>query len=103
MNNLPSTYGNLIKKLEDRLDHTTDPLTMSVLRDEQFEKYEKIRKRRGFKSNKSDDSEEDEKRVMFVKNFKGRCHKYGKFGFKSVNCRSSYEKSIRGIWRGMLK
>ena len=58
MNNLPSTYGNLIKKLEDRLDHTTDPLTMSVLRDEQFEKYEKIRKRRGFKSNKSDDKED---------------------------------------------
>ena len=59
MNNLPSTYGNLIKKLEDRLDHTTDPLTMSVLRDEQFEKYEKIRKRRGCKSNKSDDSHID--------------------------------------------
>ena len=58
MNNLPSTHDSLIENLEEILNHTTDPLTMSVLSDELFEKYEKIRKRRGFKSNKSDDKED---------------------------------------------
>ena len=33
MNNLPSAHDSLIENLEDRLDSTFDPLTISVLRD----------------------------------------------------------------------
>ena len=94
MNNLPSAYDGLIENLEDRLDSTFDPLTMTVLRDKVSEKYEKIKRRKGIKDEVSD-SEEEEEKALFAKQFKGRCRKCGKFGHKAADCKSDIKK---GPW-----
>ena len=56
MNNLLNANDSLIEKLEDRLDNTMDPLTMSVQRDKLSGKYEKIRKVKWFNVDLSDES-----------------------------------------------
>ena len=89
--NLPSVYDGLIENLEDRLDSTLDPLTMSMLRDKISEKYKKIKRRRGIREDNCV-SEDEEERALFAKTFKKRCCKYGKFGHKAVDCKSDIKK-----------
>ena len=74
---------------------------MSVLGDKLSEKYEKVKKRKGYKSNESDDSDEDEEKALFVKTFNEICHKRGKIGHKTVECRSrGGHRDNRNIKRG---
>jgi len=94
MNNLPSAHDSLIENLEDKLDSTFDTLTMSVLRDKDFEKYEKIKRRKGIKTDYSESEEEGEKE-LFPKTFKGRCRRCGKFGHKAADCKTDLKK---GPW-----
>ena len=61
MNNLPSAYDGLIENLEDKLDATLDPLTLSVLRDKISEKYKKIKRRNGIKEEDLNSEDEEEK------------------------------------------
>ncbi len=87
MNNLPSAYDGLMENLEDELDCTIEPLTLSVLRENISEKYERIKRRQGHEEDNSS-SDKNEDRAMFAKTFKGRCRKCGECGHKAVDCRS---------------
>ena len=79
------------ENMEDKLNATLDPLTMSQLRDKISEKYEKIKRRKGYKADNSG-SDDEEERALFAKTFKGRCRKSGKFGHKGSECRSDDKK-----------
>ena len=46
LNNITSAYDSIVKNLENRLDVTTNPLTLEILRDKLPEKHEKLRRER---------------------------------------------------------
>ena len=85
LNNMPSSYDNIIDTLEDCLDSTTDPLTIENLREKLSEKYEKIKAKKKFRQDDSD-SEEEERGLFAGSKFKGRCNYCGKFGHKAAQC-----------------
>ena len=74
MNNLSSVYDGPVENMEDKLDATLDPLTMSQLRDKISEKSEKIKRRKRYTVDISG-SEDEEERALFAKTFKGRYRK----------------------------
>ena len=86
LNNVPGAYDNLVDALEDRLDSSTDPLTIENLREKLSEKYEKMKARKKFRHDDSDSDEEEEKALFAGGKFKGRCNYCGKFGHKAIQC-----------------
>ena len=95
LNNLPSTYNNLVDGLEDKLGAKNDPLTLEGLREKLSEKYEKIRARKKFRDDNSD-SEGEERALFAGGKFKGRCHYCGKFGHKASECRKKKNDNEKG-------
>ena len=87
INNLNQDYDMELKMLEEQIDNTEKPLTIDKMRTKLSTQFKRLKKMRSRHYDSSSDEEEGYALYAGGK-FKGRCHKCGKWGHKSVDCRS---------------
>ena len=89
LNFFPKEYDVVLGGLESRLDETGDKaLTLEMVRKKLSERYARIKK----EVVDDDNDGLEHERALFAKDwhppqFKGTCHKCGKYGHKGVHCR----------------
>ena len=89
LNNLPKEYDVVLDGLESQLDETGDKaLTLVMVCEKLSERYARIKKKVDY----DDNAGREHKRALFAKDwhppqFKGTCHKCGKYGHKGADCR----------------
>ena len=79
LNNVPKEYDVVIETLQNRVDATIDPLTISELRMRLRNRYTRL-----YAS--SNDKERDGETALFAGGFKGKCNNCGKYGHKAKDC-----------------
>ena len=93
--NLPSIYEVVIHPLEKRIGSNTDTFTVIELREELKLKYQKLN---GGKYGGTTNDQEGEI-GLFTNGFKGKCHKCGKLGHKTRQCKAAGGGSYRHFRR----
>jgi hypothetical protein len=89
LNNLPKEYDVVLDGLERQLDETGDKaLTLEMVREKLSERYARIK----MEVVDDDNDGREHEKALFAKDwhppqFKGSCHKCGKYGHKGVHCR----------------
>ncbi len=82
LNTLPSTYGDLVERLEERVGHMDVQIRLTI--EEMTEKlalrYERTFRRR-------EHHKKEDVALVASQQFKGKCNHCGKYGHKAVNCR----------------
>ena len=81
---MPPVYEVVLTPLEKRIGAATNKLTLKELREELNLKFMKLNKGKAGDSEGSGDGEVG----LFAGGFRGKCHKCGKIGHKSAECRS---------------
>ena len=101
LNNLPKEYDVVLDGLESRLDETGDKaLTLEIVCEKLSQRYVRIKK----EVVDDDNDGREHERALFAKDwhppqFKGTCHKCGKYGHKGSDCRDcaknpSFQKMV---------
>jgi Reverse transcriptase (RNA-dependent DNA polymerase)/gag-polypeptide of LTR copia-type len=86
LNKLPEAYETTVDLIELEIDSVEDKLPdMNYVLEKLVLRYQRIQSRKGA-SNKNKDKDDV---ALFGGGFKGNCHKCGKRGHKSANCKSS--------------
>ena len=95
LNTLRSSYDNLVESMEDKIDASSDPLTLENLREKISSKYEKLQDK--------EDDEEEQKVTALVSfgPFKGRYYYCGEFvGHKGADCPNKYADQGKKRFQG---
>jgi hypothetical protein len=96
VNNLTKDYERQVEAMEDKIAADTNPLTIEEMREILVLRFERLND----KQDSDDDNANADHALIASGQFKGRCRACGKYGHKSVDCRSRGSGQNAGRFQG---